>query len=174
MTGENRKEYKTVDAELVVQDVPVDDFRKTNDFYESLRDKVTTWAEEKGGEKGRQIAEIVLLAPDLFMLLVRLLQDSRTPTSQKVLVGAGIAYFISPIDLMPEAILGPVGYLDDIILAVFIINRILNTDRHLVLENWSGRGDVITIVQDISAQAEDLVGRRVYQQLQRFFKQKSS
>lgn len=30
-----------------------------------------------------------------------------------------ILYIISPIDLMPEAILGPIGYLDDILLILF-------------------------------------------------------
>lgn len=173
MDRESNIEYEFVEAELIDQHVASEKLKKAHDFYEKLRKKITNWAEEKGGDKGRKVAEILLLAPDLFMLLVRLIQDPRTPTKQKVLVGVGIAYFFSPLDFMPEAILGPIGYLDDIVLAAFIINQILNSNRHLVLENWSGRGDVLAVVQDISAKAEDLVGRRIYQQLQRLFKQKN-
>lgn len=165
----NRDDYEYVEAELVDQHLGPEKLKKAGDFYEKLREKVTAWVEEKGGEKGRQVAEIVLLAPDLFMLLVRLIQDPRTPTGQKALVAVGIAYFFSPLDFMPETILGPVGYLDDIVLAVYIINQILNGNRQLVLENWSGRGDVLAIVQNITAQAEELVGQKIYRQIRRLF-----
>lgn len=168
--NKDQLEYETVETELLGGDYENIDFKKANDFYGALREKVTTWALEKGGEKGLKTAEILLLAPDLFMLLIRLLQDPRTPANQKIWIGMGIAYFISPVDLMPEGILGPIGYLDDMVLAVFIINKILNDHRYLVLENWSGKGDVLTILQELSAQAEDLVGRRIFKQLERFFK----
>lgn len=167
VTGDARKEeeFEHVEAELVEEYLTPEKLRKASDFYEKLRDKITRWVEEKGGEKGRQIAEILLLAPDLFMLLVRLLQDPRTPAGQKLLIGVGIAYFFSPVDFMPEALVGPLGFMDDIVLAVHIINRVLNSDRQLVLENWSGRGDLLSAVQHIAAQAEDLVGRKIYRQL---------
>lgn len=165
----NRDEYEFVEAELADDYSTPEKLKKAGDFYERLREKITAWVEEKGGEKGRQAAEIVLLAPDLFMLLVRLIQDPRTPAAQKALIAVGIAYFFSPVDFMPEVLFGPVGYLDDIVVAVHVINHILNSDRQLVLENWSGRGDVLTIVQKVAAQAEDLVGRRIYQQIRRLF-----
>ncbi len=167
---ESEIDYEPVDVELLAPDPESLDLKKANDFYETLREKITKWALEKGGEKGLKTAEILLLAPDLFMLLVRLLQDSRTPVNQKVWIGIGITYFISPIDLMPEAVLGPIGYLDDVVLAVFVVNTILNSHKQLVLENWSGKGDVLTIIQDISAKAEELVGKQIYRQLQRLFK----
>lgn len=167
----NRNEYEFVEAEVVDSYLAPEKLKKAGDFYEKLREKVTAWAEEKGGEKGRQVAEIVLLAPDLFMLLVRLIQDPRTPTGKKALIAVGIAYFFSPLDFMPEVVFGPAGYLDDIVLAVYVINQILNSDRQLVLDNWSGRGDILTIVQNIAAQAEDLLGRKIYQQIRRLFQQ---
>ncbi len=170
--AEAEVEYEAVDAELLAPDHEALDLKKANDFYELLREKITKWALEKGGEKGLKTAEILLLAPDLFMLLIRLLQDSRTPVNQKVWIGIGITYFISPLDLMPEAILGPFGYLDDVVLAVFIVNKILNSHKQLVLENWSGKGDVLTIIQEVSAKAEELVGKQIYKQLQRIFDKK--
>lgn len=169
MGEHTRDEYEFVEAELVDQHLGPENLKKAGDFYEKLREKVTAWVEEKGGETGRQVAEIVLLAPDLFMLLVRLIQDPRTPVKQKALVAVGITYFFSPVDFMPEGLLGPMGYLDDIVLAVYIINQILNGNRQLVLENWSGRGDVLAILQDITAQAEDLVGRKIFQQIRKLF-----
>lgn len=174
----NRKkfeeEYETFEAELLIGDHEDVDFKKANDFYETLREKITNWAQDKGGEKGKKAAEIILLAPDLFMLLIRMLQDSRVPAQQKAWIGMGIAYFISPIDLMPEGLLGPIGYLDDIALAAYVINKILNSHKDIVLENWSGQGDILTVIQDILAQAESLIGERINMQLQRFFNKKST
>lgn len=168
--GDSKKdEYEFVEAELVDDYLAPEKLKKANDFYEQLREKITAWVEEKGGEKGRQVAEILLLAPDLFMLLIRLIQDPRTPTKQKILIAVGITYFFSPVDFMPEALFGPMGYLDDVVLAVYIINQILNSDRQLVLEHWSGRGDILAVVQNVAGQAEDLVGRRIFQQIRRLF-----
>ena len=41
------------------------------------------------------------------------------------LVGS-IIYLISPVDLMPEVVLGPIGLLDDIAVLIFIIELLLN------------------------------------------------
>lgn len=164
-----REEYEWVEAELVDEYLAPERLKKAGDFYEKIRDWITRWVEEKGGEKGRRLAEILLLAPDLFMLLVRLVQDPRTPAQLKMSLGLGVAYFFIPLDFIPEALFGPVGFVDDAVLAVHIIHQVLNTDRALVLENWSGRGDLLSALQHIAAQAEDLVGRRVYQQIRRLF-----
>lgn len=48
-----------------------------------------------------------------------LLRDPRVPLWQKLVPFAGLAYILSPIDLMPEAVMGPLGIGDD--LAVLLI-----------------------------------------------------
>ncbi|MFH1238132.1 MAG: DUF1232 domain-containing protein [archaeon] len=48
------------------------------------------------------------------------LNDKRTPKLEKILLGAGIAYSLSPIDIIPDFI--PIlGYVDDIILVPLLI-----------------------------------------------------
>ena len=54
-------------------------------------------------------------------------------------VGAAIAYFISPVDLIPEGLVGPAGYIDDVALAAYVLNSILNSVGPEVLEDhWAG------------------------------------
>jgi len=49
--------------------------------------------------------------------LLALLRDPRAPKLPRVLLIAAVVYALSPIDLVPEAVLGPVfGLLDDITL----------------------------------------------------------
>src|SRR5688572_31610392 len=98
--------------------------QRREDFYQALRARITSWLASKG--KGYKHANILLLAPDLFHLLSRLMLDPRIPTAEKAGLGAALAYFISPIDLLPEALLGPAGYVDDVALAAFVLNRLIN------------------------------------------------
>ena len=137
---------------------------KMNRFYDKLRRTIES-SLRRGDSKPRKWAEYLLIVPDIFMLLVRLVNDARVSGKNKILLGTGIAYFILPIDLMPELILGPIGYLDDLVLAVYILNRILtDTDEELLREHWSGSGDVLETIQRVLRSADglvtkDLVGR---------------
>ncbi len=52
-------------------------------------------------------------------LVWRLLQDSRVPIFPKLIIPAAILYILSPIDLIPDLILG-LGQIDDV--AVFFLS----------------------------------------------------
>src|ERR1700740_67338 len=79
-------------------------------FYDRLRPRVLDTVERRGGQPpaGGGIA-LLLVVPDIFILLVRLMLDKNVPRRARLLIGGAIAYFISPIDLLPELILGPIG-----------------------------------------------------------------
>ena len=76
-------------------------------LYDRVRAKLT------GVDAPGKIADLLLLLPDLVVLLARLLRDGRVPLGAKLTAAAGIAYVISPVDLMPEVLFGPLGILDD-------------------------------------------------------------
>jgi uncharacterized membrane protein YkvA (DUF1232 family) len=96
---------------------------------------------------GRRTAarEVALLLPNLAILFKGLLGDRRVPRSSKALLLIGLAWFASPIDLIPEFIpvLGP---LDDAVVAALILRRLGRTaGREVVEEHW--RGDPATITR---------------------------
>lgn len=128
-------------------------------FYRRLRDRVKRWAERRGIPKRR--LEYLLAAPDLFVLLSRLAVDGRVPARTKAKVGAGIAYFVSPVDMIPD-LLGPVGFLDDVVVAAWIIHAIVaelnSVDPSILEEHWEGDEDVLQRVTDILDRAEDVLG----------------
>lgn len=129
-------------------------------FYHRLRDRVKRWAQERD-IPDRQL-EYLLAAPDLFVLLSRLAMDGRVPASAKARVAAGIAYFISPFDLVPD-FLGPMGFLDDVVVAAWIIYTLcaqLNAlDPSILEEHWEGEDDVLQRVTDIVVRAENVLGK---------------
>jgi uncharacterized membrane protein YkvA (DUF1232 family) len=122
------------------------------EFYRTLRERVA-------GYTGAY-ADYVLLVPDLFLLIARLMLDPRIEGRHKVYMGAALAYVISPIDLLSERRLGVVGYLDDLVVIVAALNILVNeADRAVVLEHWSGKDDLLATIQKVLAQADELVGK---------------
>ena len=135
------------------------------DFYQKLRDKMQLWLQSDEG-KSHTWAEYLLFAPDLFHLLCKLAVDKSVPASEKTKLAAAIAYFVSPIDLMPEAVLGPLGFADDIALAAYVLNSVLSkTDPAIVRRHWAGSEDVLVVLQRILSIAEKMLGRGLWKKL---------
>ena len=52
------------------------------------------------------------------------------------------------------------GYLDDLVVIVAALNILVNeADRAVVLEHWSGKGDLLATIQKVLAQADELIGK---------------
>jgi len=139
------------------------------DFYQKLRTDIKKWFEARQGTDSKW-ADFILLAPDLFHLLTKLVIDPDIPASKKVKIAGIIAYFISPLDFLPEMLLGPIGYLDDIALTAYILNDIINeVDPKIIQRNWAGDRDVLSLVKTIIANANNMVGNGVWKKIKRTF-----
>jgi uncharacterized membrane protein YkvA (DUF1232 family) len=137
------------------------------DFYQRLREQVRDWLDSETG-KSHQWSEYVMMAPDLFHLLWKLSTDPDVPASDKVKLVGALAYFISPIDLIPEAVVGPVGFVDDIALAAYVLNGVVNhTDPAVLRRHWAGEDDVLEVLRRILAAADRMVGSGVWKKLKR-------
>jgi uncharacterized membrane protein YkvA (DUF1232 family) len=70
-----------------------------------------------------------------------------------------LAYFLLPVDLMPESLIGPVGYLDDVALTAFALNQLLSqTDPEVLRGHWAGDGDILEVIQEIVKRADEMIG----------------
>jgi len=139
------------------------------DFYQNLRKKFRKWASSKEG-KTNKWTEYLLFAPDLFHLLCRLSIDKDVPAKQKAKLAGAIAYFVCPIDLIPEAIIGPAGYIDDIALAAYVLNSIVNrTGPGVVKKHWAGDQDVLEVIKHILEVADEMVGSGLWKKLRKMF-----
>lgn len=139
------------------------------DFYQVLRARIGKWLNSKG--EGFKYAQLLLLAPDLCHLLARLMFDRRIPAAEKAKLGGALAYFISPMDLVPEALLGPGGYVDDVALAAFALSALINAGHGAVArELWAGEGDLLDKLRQVLEAADEMVGSTVWQNLQRLWR----
>jgi len=90
---------------------------------------------------------LLLFIPNMVMLCVRLLGDSRVPRTEKALVAGAIVYAIIPFDLIPDMI--PfVGQLDDAYLIAMTLLRLMDrTDPVVLRAHWDGGGDIVQLVE---------------------------
>jgi uncharacterized membrane protein YkvA (DUF1232 family) len=127
-------------------------------LYERLRSKMTT--SRPGAGSGPR--DLLLLLPDLTVLLMRLLRDRRVPRGSKVAALLGVGYVLSPIDLVPTLIFGPLGLVDDLLVVSATLSRLLNhVHPDVVRSHWPGKGDALEVIQRVTAWSETLFTGRL-------------
>jgi len=142
---------------------------RRHSFYRSLRSRVVEWAESRTGSRHPWL-NYVLLAPDFFHLLINLAADREVPGKFKGMLAGAIAYFILPLDLFPEALAGPAGYLDDLALAVFAVNQLINhVNPDVIRRHWAGEGDALELARSIVARADEMIGSGLVRKLRKRF-----
>jgi uncharacterized membrane protein YkvA (DUF1232 family) len=142
------------------------------DFYQDLRVRMREWLKTKEGMDSKW-GEYLMFAPDLFHLLCRLSIDKDVPVKEKAKLAGAIAYFVSPIDLLPEALIGPLGFVDDISLAAYVLHSIMRqTSPEIVRKHWSGEEDVLEVVRKILKVADDMVGQGLWRKIKKIINNK--
>ena len=121
-------------------------------------------------------AEYLMFAPDLFHLLCKLAVDSEVPVKERAKLAGTVAYFVSPFDLVPEALVGFIGFADDIALAAYVLNSLVNRcDPDLLRKHWAGEEDVLLILQRILNAGNGIfgkggTGKGVFKKVRKLFK----
>jgi uncharacterized membrane protein YkvA (DUF1232 family) len=124
--------------------------------YDRLRARILKL--EPGARPG--VRDILLFLPDLIVLLLRLARDPRVPPGAKAIALLGIGYTLSPLDLMPEILFGPLGFLDDVVIAAAAVSRIVNhVHPDLVRAHWPGADDVLDVVKRVLGWSERVLGK---------------
>jgi len=127
---------------------------KAKRFYDRLRENLGSRAKKFG-----KVGELLLLVPDVFILLWRLANDPRVSSNHKVLLGSGLAYYFFPLDVVPD-FLG-IGFVDDLIFGVYILNRLLqDVDEEILREHWSGEGDVLDMIRRVLGSADGFLSKK--------------
>lgn len=115
--------------------------------------------------------DLLFFFPDLTMLLWRLLGDPRVPFGGKAIALFGVGYVLSPIDVLPALIFGPLGVLDDLLVVTAALSRILNyVHPDVVRSHWSGKLDALDVIFRVTSWAEEYFSdklRKITQRVRR-------
>ena len=107
-----------------------------------------------------RLARLVWKLPTYARIVWGLLRDPRTPLPLKALLGAGLAYVVVPIDLVPDAI--PIlGQADDLTVLLLVLDLfIANAPRDVRQEQVErARNGTAQLDQDLSRLRELMGGR---------------
>lgn len=109
--------------------------------------------------------QALLVIPNFISLLYRLVGDHRVPLQEKALLLGTIAYVISPLDFLPDAI--PfLGQIDDLLLVALVLQRFMNSVSHAILmEHWAGRADLLATIEKILAFTRYLLPEGIYSKI---------
>ena len=134
-------------------------------YIDSLRDKINNWLASDIG-KSSKWAKYIRYTPDLFHLLIKLSVDPSVCNDCKAKLASTISYFVSPFDFIPEEYWGALGYVDDIALAAYVLDRIMqDTDIKTIENHWQGDTDLRPLISEILAAAEEMVGEKWWKKL---------
>ena len=137
-------------------------------FYDRVRGGVERYLERRGGRLGRSSAQALLLVPDVLLLLTRMFLDRDVPRSTRAIIGGALAYFLLPADLAPEIVIGPLGFLDDLIIASTVLAHALGPDLDsYAARYWSGSGRLREVLTEITRTSNQLLGADLSKQVDR-------
>ena len=101
--------------------------------------------------------EAILLLPNMVKLLMRLMRDRRVSMRSKALIGAVVVYVISPVDLIPDFVIG-IGRLDDVVLVSLAIDHLMSgADEAIVREHWDGTEDGLDLIRSAFGWAASII-----------------
>ena len=135
-------------------------------YYFKLREKIKNNVAKISENKS--LPEVLLFAPDIFYLLINLMKDPEIPKSKKIKLGAVVAYFVTPFDMLPEALIGLFGYIDDIALSAFILNDLVNgVNPELIKKHWPGEENILDVIQKILSDSDKFINKNIVNRLKK-------
>ena len=146
------------------------ELKRAERFYTRLRSRASRWL-ERHRVRGK-LHDYVLLLPDLFAMLLRLIRDPRVDAALKAQLLLVSAYVISPLDLVPDFLL-PVGLADDTVAVAFVLSRVAvmmgQAGPAVLREHWDGNGEALAQIERLISGADAVLHRRILGKLRRRF-----
>ena len=143
----------------IVSKSPSFDAERAARFYSRTRGRIAAWLRDRTGIPPA-VRETLLLVPDLFALVVRLILDPRVDGSLRAQLVLVSVYVISPVDFIPDFLL-PGGLLDDAVAMAFVLSRLArimaSSGESILREHWEGEGDALAQIQRVTAAADKVL-----------------
>lgn len=143
---------------------------KESDFYQNLRKKIHAWIKDHEGQFNRY-CDVIMVVPDFFYLLWKLGMDERIAREDRIKIAMLVAYFISPMDLFPELVLGPIGFLDDVIITAHLMNRLMADYHDIIYAYWEqvSNRDLLETIQMVLSNIDEWISSNLWNRLRNRF-----
>jgi len=134
---------------------------KQFDFYQKLKIQIGDWLKEQKSDDFKWKKYVAIL-PDCFYFVSELAADNSLSMPVKEKLAKAIAYVISPWDFLPEEVVGPAGFLDDVTVCAVILNQVISDiDKDVWKKYWKGNEDLIPLIKKVLGDAEEMLGKEL-------------
>ena len=140
------------------------DQSKAHSWYKKWREKIHAWLERNGDSDW---ADILLLLPDLFMFAVGIMSDSRIPHKFKLALLSAVSLTYSvPFDVIPEAIVGVAGLIDDAGILIIVLDLLFSAQslepdalEQAIRDHWHVDEDLRSIIKKLLEKLKRMPGQ---------------
>ena len=124
------------------------------DFYDTLIENLNSYEEEYDS--------FIDYGPELYKLLCSCLNHKELNSDLRLSISAAIAYYVVSMDVIPEAIYGPRGYIDDIYISVFVLRKVAHELGYEFLQElWEDDEDIENIIEICFKESVEVLEDRV-------------
>lgn len=139
-------------------------------LYSEIRNRLLEFVSRISCNTMKNLCEFFLIAPDAFILLCRVVLDPRIDKHLRVKTGIIITYISTPLDLLPEGVVGSAGHLEDFVLALFALRKVIEeVDAGILAELWPGDSDSLDTLHDLADIAQQILGSGLVARLEGWF-----
>lgn len=111
------------------------------------------------------VREAIWLIPNVLKLLGRIVKDRRVPVRAKAFAAAVLVYVVSPIDLIPDFVIG-LGKLDDLILSAVAIQHLIEAaGPEIVAEHWDGSEGSLDLILTAAEMGAEVIPKPIRKML---------
>ena len=110
------------------------------EFYDALKENLDSY--------NGNYSSFIDYGPMLYKLLSKLIMNfgDKLDQKDKLHISAAIAYYVAPLDVIPEQEYGPYGYIDDIFISAHVIKEIIDKYGYEEIEKlW----DEVEVLSDV-------------------------
>lgn len=126
---------------------------------------------------GTKLIELLFLLPDLTLYLIKFLANEEVPFEIKMRIIAALIYVVVPLDLIPEQLLGPIGMIDDVYVALFVVVETLfqsEISDEMMRKYWPGKIDDFLSLEEKLRTITEFLGQNLVELIKKTFEKRSS
>ena len=123
------------------------------EYYDILKENIDSYENE--------YENFIVFGPDIYRLLTDILNENNINPIIRLKISTAIAYFVAPYDIISEQIYGPMGYIDDIFISVYVLKNIEDDLGFGYLNSlWKGEHELKDVIDECYENSVRILGDR--------------
>jgi len=103
--------------------------------------------------------KIIDYSPILLKLLTDILNEKVLSSEHRLKICAALGYFVAPLDVIPESIYGPDGFIDDLFVCCYVLRGITNEFGFDFVESlWKSDKEFEDVLEKCYNESETILG----------------